>query len=176
MPIELEGEISRAPHGTPTRVVAKHLAGLASQHFRVWRTVQPGLGGASCCAAVAVQPVQNLTPPSVSPFGLALMTFSVAYGNSQMAAGGLVRSLAAFPGHAERAALAAAAATAPLWTVPNMAGGNHYVLYVELAPCPPCQRWMRGDVEGPRIHMAHFSLVRTTLSMCGMDGPTRRLA
>lgn len=141
--------------------VAKELARQTVAQFGAVRGVGVGIGNGSCCAAVAmalphppapppfphasaVTGYAPLAPGAVYPlptFGAAL-PYGAAFGNSQLAAGGL--ALGPLGGHAERAALTAAGGN-PLYTLP---GGNNAVLFVELAPCAPCQAWLNGGGDG----------------------------
>ncbi len=164
MPVQFHGAVSAAA-ASAGKTIAKQLAGLCAQHFAHWRGIQPGLGGASCCAAVAINPLEGVAPAANSPFaGGGALAYAVSFGNSQMAAGGLVHTaLANFPAHAERAAIATASGTSPLYTPNAPPNDHHFYLYVELAPCAPCQAWLAGTVnpgaaENPMgIRFAHGS-------------------
>lgn len=111
-----------------------------------------GIAGGSCRAALAVAAapafpalpaIIGFAPPLPSflpqPITGAVLPYGVAFGNSQLAAGGLV--LGPVGAHAERAALTAAAGI-PLYTLPG--GGNNAVMFVELTPCANCQAWLNG--------------------------------
>lgn len=100
--------------------------------------------------AVGAQPAQVLTgfggPPFIGGYPLpvfgAALPFSISYGNSQLAAGGL--ALGPLGGHAERAAITAAGNPGLLPSSP----GNNGVLFVEFAPCAGCLAWLNGGGGG----------------------------
>lgn len=133
---------------------AKELARHTVAQFGAVRGAGVGIAGGSCCAALAVTPNPGAgypaaatmagfapAPPVVPMYGAAL-PFGIVFGNSQLAAGGLVPILVG--GHAERAALTAAGAGGLVLYSP----GNNAVLFVELAPCGPCQVWLGGGGGG----------------------------
>lgn len=157
MPIVLN-QLVPANAGQPGYAVAKELARQTIAQFGAVRWVGVGIAGGSCCAALAINPnpgagfpasqaLLNFVPAAppgtiAAPnFGGAL-PYGIVFGNSQLAAGGL--ALGPLGGHAERAALTAAAGMA-LYTLP---GGNNAVLFVELTPCAPCQIWLNGAGGG----------------------------
>ena len=138
----------------PGYAIAKELARQQVAQFGAVRGAGAGIGPGSCCAAAAVAPNANAgfaAVKAVMGFGQvppggnvpaaitgAQLPYSVMYGNSQMAAGGLVPGPVA--GHAERATLTNIAnAGLALYMVANEA-----VLYVELQPCPGCVNWLNG--------------------------------
>lgn len=136
--------------------VAIELSRQQVAQFGAVRGAGAGVGPGSCCAAVAVVPnaaAGFAASTSVAGFGPlppggavppaiagAPLPYAVVYGNSQMAAGGLVPGPVA--GHAERAALTNTAAAAGLGLY--MVAMNQAVLYVELQPCPGCHAWLTG--------------------------------
>lgn len=150
--------------GLPGYAVAKELARQTVAQFGAVRNLGAGVANASCCAAVAITPAPGVGFPAALPLaGFAApfpgppypgavtppappvapaLPYGIVYGNSQMAAGGLV--LGAVGGHAERAALTAAAGQA-LHLLP---GTTNAVLFVELTPCVPCQNWLNGAGGG----------------------------
>lgn len=117
----------------PGYAIAQVLANEAIQHFNAVRGVGVGIGPASCCAAFAVGPTPNF--PAIGG-----QAYGVAFGNSQVAAGGLDQGPVG--GHAERCAITAAGNNALVPIVPNA------VLFVELAPCPGCVGWLAGAGGG----------------------------
>lgn len=117
----------------PGYAVAQVLALQALNHFDAVRGVGVGIGPASCCAAVAVTPALNF--PAINN-----QAYGVAFGNSQVAAGGLDQGPVG--GHAERCALTAAGNNNLALTAPNA------VLFVELAPCGGCANWLGGGGGG----------------------------
>jgi hypothetical protein len=140
----------------PGYMIAKELARQQVAQFGAVRGAGVGIGPGSCCASLAVAPNPGAgfgasfaiaafgVGPGVPPPVLGgALPYAVVYGNSQMAAGGLV--MGPVGGHAERAALTAA----------NNAGlglymfaANAAVLFVELQPCGPCQNWLNGGGGG----------------------------
>jgi hypothetical protein len=158
MPI-VTNQLIPANAALPGYALAKELARQQVAQFGAVRGAGAGVGPGSCCAAVAVvpnAPAGFAAAPAVAGFGPvppggavpplvpgAPLPYSVVYGNSQMAAGGLVPG--PVPGHAERAALAnAAAAGLALY----MVAPNQAVLFVELSPCAPCAGWLNGAPGG----------------------------
>ena len=152
MPI-VQNQLIPANAGLPGYAVAKELARQQVAHFGLVRGARVGVGPGSCCAAVAVNPNAGAGFPAVKavagfgpipPGGCVpsvvagpALPFSVVYGNSQMAPGGLV--LGPVGGHAERAAFTNAAGSTLFMVAPNQA-----VLYVELTPCGHCTSWLNG--------------------------------
>ncbi|MEW5928985.1 MAG: hypothetical protein AB1941_16110 [Gemmatimonadota bacterium] len=140
--------------GSPGYAVAKELARQTVAQFGAVRGLGVGIGGGSCCAAVALAPAGGAgfpagaalnafgPPPGALPLYGGALPYGIAYGNSQLAAGGL--ALGPLGGHAERAALTGAGGLA-LYTLP---GTNHAVLFVELTPCGPCATWLGGGGGG----------------------------
>jgi hypothetical protein len=165
-------QLDRFNGDRPGYAVAKELArqtvGLygAVCHRRV------GIGDGSCCAAVAVVANAGAGyPAQAAPVSGGIVDFvgvavpiarpderverraflpvyggdlpnAVVFGNSQLAAGGLVN--VEVGGHAERAALTGARGLA-LYTLP---GTHHAVLFVDLTPCDGCRAWLAGDGGG----------------------------
>ncbi|MEW5804194.1 MAG: hypothetical protein AB1847_19025 [bacterium] len=150
--------------GLATYNVAKELARQTVAQFGAVRWIGVGIAGASCCAALAINPAPAaffpagnplmgfLPPPagvgviSVPNFGVPALPYAIVYGNSQLAPGGL--ALGPLGGHAERAALTASVAAGmplPLYLLP---AGGHAVLFVELHPCPGCLTWLNGGGGG----------------------------
>lgn len=143
--------------GQPGYQEAKELARQQVAQFGAVRGAGAGIGPGSCCAAVAVVPNAGagyparaaitgfgpiphggVVPPAITGGAL---PYSVVYGNSQMAGGGLV--VGPVGGHAERAALTA---TGNAGLALYMPAANQAVLYVELQPCPGCQGWLNGVI------------------------------
>ncbi|MBU2537704.1 MAG: hypothetical protein KKH22_04645 [Proteobacteria bacterium] len=157
MPI-VQNQLIPANAGLPGYAVAKELARQQVAHFGAVRGAGAGVGPGSCCAAVAVIPNPGLgfaAAPAVAGFGAvppggvvppavagAPLPYSVVYGNSQMAAGGLV--LGPVAGHAERAALTNTQAAGLGLGCLHMVAPNQAVLFVELAPCGGCAGWLNG--------------------------------
>lgn len=153
MPIVLN-QLTPANAGRPGYSIAKELARQTVAQFGAVRWAGVGIGGGSCCAALAVNPTffpaanalvgfNPVAPPGVVAipnFGAALQ-YGIVFGNSQLARGGL--DLGPLGGHAERAALTAAAGV-PVFTLP----GNNAVLFVELTPCHACAIWLNGGGGG----------------------------
>ena len=135
--------------------IAKELARQQVAQFGAVRGAGVGVGPGSCCAAVAVTPnagVGFAAASAVAGFGAgavpaaipgAVLPYAVVFGNSQMAAGGLVEGPVG--GHGERAALT---------NVVNegltlyMVAANQAVLFVELNPCADCAIWLNGGGGG----------------------------
>ncbi|MCT7989051.1 hypothetical protein [Laspinema olomoucense] len=157
MPIQYH-QLDPLNNGLPGYAVAKELAKQTVAQFGAVRWVGVGIAGGSCCAALAVNPnpaagyqaanqlINFGVPPVGGGFPLpifgAATLYSIAFGNSQLAPGGL--ALGPLGGHAERAALTAAGnAGLVLYTLP---GTNDAVLFVELTPCQNCQNWLNGVV------------------------------
>lgn len=149
-------QLTTANSGLTGYAVAKELAKQTLAQFGAVRGSGAGIGDGSCCAAVAVVPangfgaVRPLTgfgagggnyPPPV--YGNQALPYSVAFGNSQLASGGL--DLGPLGGHAERAALTAAGNNQLTLYLLN---GQDAVLYVELTPCNGCQTWLGGNGGG----------------------------
>jgi len=157
MPIQYF-QVDPANAAQPGYNIAKELARQTVAQFGAVRWVGVGIAGGSCCAAVALAPAPGIGFPAVQqmagfgppPFGGGFplpiyggaLPYAAAYGNSQLAAGGL--ALGPLGGHAERSALTAAAG-APLYVIP---GTNDAVLFVELTPCGGCQAWLNGGGGG----------------------------
>lgn len=146
MPISLQGQVRPANNANPFYEEAKQIAALVATQFAAVRGAGAGIGPGSCCAGLAVTPfggylAANAVITTANYAAGAALPFAVCYGNSQMAAGGLVQGPVG--GHAERAALTAAglAGLGP-W------GGANHLLYIELAPCVPCQNWLAGGGGG----------------------------
>ncbi|WP_426454616.1 hypothetical protein ACP26L_18095 [Paenibacillus sp. S-38] len=145
-------QLVAANHNQTGYAVAKELAKQTLAQFGAVRGSGVGIGPGSCCAAVAVEPSQNI--PAAHPltgfggattpqYGSTTLPYGVVFGNSQLAQGGL--DLGPLGGHAERATLTAA--------------GNYHlqlyllnqkdaILYVELTPCSDCQKWLSGGGGG----------------------------
>lgn len=162
MPI-VYNQLVPANNGQPGYAEAKELARQTVAQFGAVRFAGAGIAGGSCCAAVALAPaggalypaVAALTafgPPPMGPGGVPLpagvplygpvLLYGIAFGNSQLAAGGL--DLGPLGGHAEQAALTGAGGNA-LYTLP----GTNAVMFVELTPClPRCQPWLNGGGGG----------------------------
>jgi hypothetical protein len=140
--------------------VALHLAKLCAEQYEFNVALGPGGGiaGMSCWAAVAVQPNAGAGYPveqmvnaagglgaTMGPLG-----FSAVFGNSRMAS---INAAVPVPGappggfssHAERNALITANANGLALHNPAV---NTAVLYVQLAPCPPCAVWLGGGGGG----------------------------
>lgn len=157
MPI-VYNQLIPANNGQVGYAVAKELARQQVAQFGAVRGAGVGVGPGSCCAALAVAPnagVGFAAANSLAGFAVAAvgavppalwggaLAYSVVYGNSQMAAGGLVMGVVG--GHAERAALTAAGnAGLNLY----MVALNQAVLFVELEPCGGCQNWLNGGGGG----------------------------
>lgn len=151
-------QLDPANAGQPGYAVAMELARQTVAQFGAVRWVGVGIAGGSCCAALALQPAPGVGFPAghdlagfgpapiaggfPAPIYGAPLPFAIAYGNSQLAAGGL--DVGPLGGHAERAALTAAAGSA-LYTLP---GSNDAVLFVELTCCGGCQGWLNGGGGG----------------------------
>lgn len=116
----------------PGYATAQVLAQETVLHFAAVRGMNVGVGPASCCAALAVQPSHQF--PALPGQG-----FGVAFGNSQVAAGGLDQGPVG--NHAERCALTAAGNN-------HLALTNPAVMFVELAPCNGCLNWLEGNGGG----------------------------
>ncbi len=143
--------------GQPGYAEAKELARQTLAFYGQVAGMGVGIGGGSCRAALAVAPAAPAYPALSAITGFAaplpgflpqpvtgaILPYGIAFGNSQLAAGGLV--LGPVGAHAERAALTAAAGT-PLYVLPG--GGNNAVLFVELTPCANCQTWLNGGGGG----------------------------
>ncbi|HXM55415.1 MAG TPA: hypothetical protein VOB72_08495 [Candidatus Dormibacteraeota bacterium] len=157
-------QLAPANNGLPTYAIAQQLARQTIVQFGQVRGIGAGIGHGSCSAAVAIapaavagypaanqvagfQPVVIPGPPrpgaptAVVWGGGGALPYAIAFGNSRMAAGGLVAG--PLGGHAERAALTAVPGAA-LHTV----GGVHAALFVELTPCANCQNWLNGAGDG----------------------------
>jgi hypothetical protein len=154
-------QLAPANNGQATYGIAQELARQAVVQFGLVRGVGAGIGNGSCSAAVAIAPAVGY--PAVRPvagfqaspipgpprpgeptavvYGGAALAYSIAFGNSRMAAGGLVNIQVG--GHAERAALTAAPGAGL-----HLVGGAHAVLFVELTPCAACQAWLNGGGDG----------------------------
>jgi hypothetical protein len=168
MPISYQ-QLIPANAALPGYVVAQELARQTVEQFGAVRGIGVGIGMNSCCAAVALVPAPGAgfpaaaqlvaygpaAPPGgppVAAFGGALPC-GIAYGNSQLAMGGL--AMGPLGGHAERAALTAAAGL-PLY----VDGGANAVLFVELMPCANCQNWLNGVGGGvPNPYNGVFNAV-----------------
>jgi hypothetical protein len=138
MPI-VNALLSPATPAGPIHDAARALALACADQFGAVRPAHAGIAGGSCCAAVAVNPNPAGGFPAIPG-----QLFGVVFGNSRMAAGGLVNEDVG--GHAERAALTAAHANAlTLFTIPGTADA---ILFVELAPCPGCAGWLNGVPGG----------------------------
>lgn len=140
----------------PGYVVAKDLSVQTAVQFGAVAGMGVGIGAGSCRAALAVVPdgnfpaaqaLANVGPPP-GPLTLPVpvwappppLPYGIAFGNSQLAAGGLV--LGPIGAHAERASLTAGGVAPPaLYVLP---GTNNAVLFVELTPCANCQAWLNG--------------------------------
>ncbi|MBI4662264.1 MAG: hypothetical protein HY735_25880 [Verrucomicrobia bacterium] len=141
--------------GQPGYAVAKQLAFQCAAMFGPVRFTGAGVGPNSCCAAVATNPNPGAGFPASNPvtgfqlnaqptFGAPALPYAVAFGNSQLAVGGLA---VAVGGHAERVALNAVAAVGGVGALyPPVA--NSAVLFVELTPCLNCQNWLAGVADG----------------------------
>jgi hypothetical protein len=167
MPVVSAGpwQVRPANNGQAMYAEAKELAALVDQQFGAVRGAGAGIAGLSCCAGVAVVPAGDWHA-AVSVFTGAALPFAVVYGNSRMLAGGLAMGVAG--GHAERAALTAAAAgpPAPLTLYTNAV--NNAVLYVELLPCIAghnCHAWLGLGGNPPQHpYVAAFPGVNVTLN------------
>lgn len=132
--------------------IAKELARQLVVQYGSVRGTGSGIGSGSCCAAVAVVPTQDF--PALRPltgigansqpqYGPNPLPYGAAFGNSQLASGGL--DLGPLGGHAERAALTAAGNNKlNLFLLNN----RDAVLYVELTPCKKCKDWLTGNGGG----------------------------
>ena len=157
MPI-IQNQLIPANAGLPGYAVAKELARQQVAQFGAVRGAGAGVGPGSCCAAVAVTPNPGAgfaAAAAVAGFGAvppggvvppvvagAALPYSVVYGNSQMAGGGLVVGPVA--GHAERAALTNTQVAGLGLGCLYMVAPNQAVLFVEMAPCPGCTGWLNG--------------------------------
>lgn len=113
---------------------AKILAQQTATQFAAVRGANVGVGGWSCCSAVAVVPSALVPAIPGQPFG-------VMFGNSRMLGGGLAHGAAG--GHAERAVLGAVNHHGQtLHNFGGAGGGHQYVMYVDLQPCVPCVGWL----------------------------------
>jgi len=110
-----------------------------------------GIAAASCWAAVAVVP--GVAHPALYPVHalfagapiapFAPLGFGAVFGNSQMVS---IRRRVTVPGyagaaHAERAALRGAGIAG---LALHAIAANQAVLFVQLAPCGPCNNWLNG--------------------------------
>lgn len=155
MPIVFN-QLVPANNGQPGYAEAKELARQTLAFYGQVAGLGVGIAGGSCRAAVAVVPAPPAFPAgqAIAGFGApppgglpapipgAALPYSIAFGNSQLAMGGLAPG--PLGGHAERAALTAAAGQV-LYTI---GGGNQAVMFVELTPCGPCQAWLNGGGGG----------------------------
>ncbi|TQS43377.1 hypothetical protein [Cryptosporangium phraense] len=150
-------QLSPANAHLPTYSLAKELAQQCVAQFGAVRHTQAGVGSDSCCAAVAITPIDGhgaVGPvvgydeqqgPVLGPVpAAAAQQYAVVFGNSQMAAG-LVQN-PVVGGHAERAALTVAPLGAALYSPP--AAPAQAALFVELTPCINCQNWLAGAGGG----------------------------
>lgn len=143
-------QLTPANAGLPGYAIAKALAIQAVHQFNSVRPAHVGIGPASCCASVAVNPSAHFPAVAGTPFG-------VAFGNSQIAAGGLDQG--PLGGHAERCALTAANNNGLALYAP---AANSAVLFVELEPCGGCATWLLGG-GGGLANPYHFGAGGTTL-------------
>lgn len=155
-------QLAPANNGQATYGVAQELARQTVVQFGLVRGIGAGIGNGSCSAAVAIVPGAGFAavravvgfqpgvipgpprpgePTAVAYGGGGPLAYSIAFGNSRMAAGGLVNAMVG--GHAERAALTAAPGAAL-----HVVGGAHAVIFVELTPCAACQAWLNGAGGG----------------------------
>ncbi|HEX8558378.1 MAG TPA: hypothetical protein VF668_09760 [Pyrinomonadaceae bacterium] len=155
MPI-VYNQLVPANNAQPGYAEAKELARQTLAFYGQVAGLGVGIGGGSCRAAVALAPAPVAFPAALAITGFALpapgalpqptlggaLPYSICFGNSQLAMGGLAPG--PIGGHAERAALTAAAGQA-LYTIP---GGANAVMFVELTPCGPCQAWLNGGGGG----------------------------
>ncbi|TAE16501.1 MAG: hypothetical protein EAZ95_07740 [Bacteroidetes bacterium] len=142
MPITLS-QLIPANNANVGYALAKELALQTVAQFGAVRSTGTGIAEASCCAAVAINPNPVTHFQAANPInGGAALPYSIAYGNSRIAASGL--DTGNLGGHAERCALTAAAGEM-LYLLP---GSNHAVLFVELTPCGACQTWLNGGGGG----------------------------
>jgi hypothetical protein len=147
----------------PGYAVARELARICVEQYEFNILTGPGAGIAqgSCWAAVATLPGAGFPAErSVTTAGAlgatgAVLPYSAVFGNSRMAS---IRTRVPIPGlvaaggfnavsnHAERNALLAANNNGlALHGLPiPPAGFAHYVLFVQLAPCPHCVNWLNG--------------------------------
>jgi hypothetical protein len=139
--------------GQPGYLVAKELAKQTVATYAPTRGVGVGIGGGSCCAALAVTNAFWGAGMQVAGFGGPWLNqpiwggpllYGVVCGNSQLAGGGLAMGPnGPIGGHAERAALTIANG-ATLYDI----GGNNSVLFVELDTCNGCHTWLNGGGGG----------------------------
>lgn len=160
MPIALH-QFTVAGAGQPGYYEALELARHCVEQYEFQVLTGPGGGIAtgSCWAALAVQPNPGIgwqAPGAVHVAGglgatLAGLPYSMVFGNSRMA---YINSMVNVPGappnfssHAERNALVAAGGNGlALHTL--AAHANNSVLFVQLAPCGPCNAWLGGGGGG----------------------------
>ena len=138
-------------------VIAKKLKESCIAQFGAVNQAGAGIGQKSCCAAVAIVPVNGY--PDIAS-GTAL-SFAAVYGNSQIIVRGLDAdapfdanrdkqpfSQSSREEHAEQCAILTAAKQGLTFFTAN----RSFHLYVQLQPCSGCDPWLQKRQENWKVY------------------------